>query len=413
MKWIGRILYLFLMFMIATFVIQYSQNIKYTKFYEEHAVKLLTEDYNKEEYLSNYFVAANARDYLNTPLYESASLDSEYPFDFSIYSARSIAKGQESIQTLVFYYDDRNINNFDSYTNFEELGHITNKENLDKNPNLVFIKINVTFEGDDKPLEQAFFITRQHRTPVPVLLIADGEYVYNTVDDKGKSIQKRSKLITNIELIIEDYSEDNGQDREKVKIKKLASIKHDENANMDSLDILTDLDNSKVFTSSNFNGSVVNFNHLEDYKDSNLVTIPNRTLLDQYKNTMYPPIITFLLIAFVFTYLIFFLKPTIQAIRSKRRGELAINEEYKEPANPYDTLKASNSKVEIEVVEDNTTNIEEELVEEKDIITKEDLIDLNTLTVVQLKEKAKELGLTGYSTLKKNELIELIQSNQK
>ncbi len=38
------------------------------------------------------------------------------------------------------------------------------------------------------------------------------------------------------------------------------------------------------------------------------------------------------------------------------------------------------------------------------------ILDLNTLTVDELKNIAKEKGLEGYSSLKKADLIELIES---
>lgn len=62
---------------------------------------------------------------------------------------------------------------------------------------------------------------------------------------------------------------------------------------------------------------------------------------------------------------------------------------------------------EVEVVEDDM----EDVIDEKDLnITKEN-IDLNSMTVAELKKLAKEKELTGYSTLRKDELIKLIKEN--
>lgn len=56
------------------------------------------------------------------------------------------------------------------------------------------------------------------------------------------------------------------------------------------------------------------------------------------------------------------------------------------------------------VIED---ELEEVVIEEKVI----ENIDYSTKTVTELKEIAKEMNLTGYSTLRKQELIDLIKNN--
>ena len=57
-------------------------------------------------------------------------------------------------------------------------------------------------------------------------------------------------------------------------------------------------------------------------------------------------------------------------------------------------------------------NAVETVEEQVTSLSLEETIDYESMTVVQLRELAKERGLTGYSSLNKADLIQLLKDNE-
>ena len=87
----------------------------------------------------------------------------------------------------------------------------------------------------------------------------------------------------------------------------------------------------------------------------------------------------------------------VEKVKEKKEEVEAAKEEVKK------AVKEEEKKVKEKVAE-----IKEEVEEKK--ATKKAAVDLAALSLAELKEKAKESGIKGYSTKKKVELIELIES---
>ena len=87
----------------------------------------------------------------------------------------------------------------------------------------------------------------------------------------------------------------------------------------------------------------------------------------------------------------------VEKVKEKKEEVEAAKEEVKK------AVKEEEKKVKEKVAE-----IKEEVEEKK--ATKKAAVDLAALSLAELKEKAKESGIKGYSTKKKAELIELIES---
>ena len=90
----------------------------------------------------------------------------------------------------------------------------------------------------------------------------------------------------------------------------------------------------------------------------------------------------------------------VEKVKEKKEEVEAAKEEVKK------AVKEEEKKVKEKVAE-----IKEEVEEKK--ATKKAAVDLAALSLAELKEKAKESGIKGYSTKKKAELIELIESLNK
>ena len=89
----------------------------------------------------------------------------------------------------------------------------------------------------------------------------------------------------------------------------------------------------------------------------------------------------------------------VEKVKEKKEEVEAAKEEVK---------KAVKEEEEVKKVKEKVAEIKEEVEEKK--ATKKAAVDLAALSLAELKEKAKESGIKGYSTKKKAELIELIES---
>ena len=105
----------------------------------------------------------------------------------------------------------------------------------------------------------------------------------------------------------------------------------------------------------------------------------------------------------------------VEKVKEKKEEVEAVKEEIKEEVKEKKEEAKKAVKKEVKKVKEKVAEIKEEVEEKKATkkAAKKEIIDLAALSLAELKEKAKESGIKGYSTKKKAELIELIESTLK
>lgn len=405
MKWLGRVLILIVIFIGLSQVLNYGLSKKVNMFYEENAVPLIKEN-KKDEYLEMFFTATMSHSYLKDPIYIGTSNDGLYPLDFSIYSAKA---KKDSHQSLLFYFSDQS----EDGTNKIDYESIIDKyDNYEKNKHLVFIEYRVTFDKVDETIKYNIPIEARYRTPINLMNVVDGEFYFNGTE-KNRVVGKTAKTINKIELVLVDQTESDGKEPTKAKETNLLTLNNNNDAVMGSKDSLVTNDKNFLET-NNFNGNVSSFDLDNNYKDDAKVHVIDTSLIKPYNKYMVKPIVIFSLIAVVVLYLVFLFRPTMDFIEKKRKEKRAKDTTKEEVELVQEEVTEVIDEVETEFLTEELETIEEKsIIEAESVVIEEvvELIDYNKYTVAELKELAKEQGLVGYSTLRKAELVKLLENN--
>lgn len=307
---------------------------------------------------------------------------------------------------ILFYFNDKSE---DGTNKLYYKSLITNYENYESNKRLVALEYRLKFENIDEVIKYNISIEARYRTPVNLMNVVDGEFYFNGTE-KNKVVGKKSKKLNKIEIVLVDHTETKGADDKKIKETNLLTVNNNDEAVMGTKDALV-MNDKNFLETNNFNGNVTGFDLEKNYNDDSKVVVIDTSLIKPYNKYMIKPIVIFSLIAVVVLYVVFLFKPTMNFIEQKRKAKRA-----------KDT-----SKEEIEVLQQASTEVLEEIQTEvvaeelEENVTEEEIpaivetvvekIDYNTYTVTELKELAKALGLVGYSTLRKAELVKLIEEN--
>lgn len=319
MKWVGRILYLILLYIIGIFVLSFAQQSATYKFYQNEGIPFLKDD-NREEYIARYFTIFEIEKYLKDPIYIAKSEnDEKFNFEFAIYQFKYI-ENEKELTYLAFYFNEIS---FD----YKEL--LNDYESYEKNNNLAAIRIELKFAGIEELGSDYFEIDINDRMPsiiVQQTLNNNNEdifqFKYKNAEDEVST--KESNEFESIKLYIQDYSGIKEKEDEAVTT-LFAEFNSDSLNEMDQVDQLVSVEG--VLTSTNFNGSISKFSLEEKYSNPDNLGNIYLDILRDYQKSVVPTMIIYVLIALVVTFLIFFLRPVMDIIKDKKFEKERVSKE--------------------------------------------------------------------------------------
>ncbi|MCR1808924.1 Rho termination factor N-terminal domain-containing protein [Haploplasma modicum] len=403
MKWIGRGLYVFVVFLIASYVMSYASFSRQLRYYEKYSQEFV-EDYDYEKYMEVFMTANLVDKYLKDPIYLATSNDEKFPFEFSITQAKASQKNTEHT-LLLFYFRDLGID-YKSILNDYEAFQANNMTAV--------VKIDIYIDDIETPASSYFNIDLTKQMPITIVeqTVVEGETMFNFVikDEKGKQEVKNGNKINEIKLTLVDGTK-KISDEETFQETLIAKIKNDDANDMIGNDTFTKVDN--VLLSNNFSGVKTKYELEDNYKNLDLLGKMYPEKLSEFNKYRNKTNTILFVVIIVVTYLLYFLKPTINFVKDKNLEKMRQNraedvEVVQTNTEDFKGFKTSKNDdimtLEEPVIED---ELEEVVIEEKVI----ENIDYSTKTVAELKGIAKEMNLIGYSTLRKQELIDLIKNN--
>lgn len=402
MKWLGRILYVVMVFFIGLFVVAISNNTKLNQYYEDKALPLLVEN-NREAYIEEFMTSRLVEKYIEKPVYLVESENNDYNFEFAMYHAEVNASKNDLKKYIILYFNIEDIdleNILYDYESYEKT-----KDNA-----LYLAKFKI--DGLDEFLNIPFEVDVNKRSAVHLLEVRKDDnnndvFYIQYRDDDGKNQQITSDLINQIEISLLDGTK--GREEDDLIEHVIATIDHNKNYTVElgKKEYLTDKNDDGTLISNNFNGKSNNFGLNDLYEDESNLGVYHKDEVNKYlskaKNSLY----WYGLIIAGITYLLFFLKPTINYFKNKKDSK-----QIEEQADSDEEFQGFN--VDRKVLEEIEAEKEakEEIVEEPIKDETNNLNNLDKKTVKELKEIAKEMNLTGYTQLRKAELIKLIKENK-
>lgn len=324
-KWILRIVYAFLLIVVAVFVFREADADRRLTYLVGNANSHYEEG-NLDEYIDEFMVATSRSYYISKPLYQATSTEDGAEFTLSIYHTRAVTKqGQVDVLTFVL-------------SNIDITPEPVNPENYENDNNLIRVRLNLNFDQKNGHIYQDYNLSGHSMAITStVSLGAHIPLEISIGENEGQSLfglsEGTSPVLDSITIELIDFSslENKGE------VTHLASIENDD-TNLEHYNVLDNLfigeasfpdynsDSNPDITkealvSSKFNGNASRFNIGDIYdEDSDLVTVieTDLTLLDEYNNILINYFVISGIITLVVTYLLFFLKPTINYVRNRR-----------------------------------------------------------------------------------------------
>ena len=323
LKWIGRIFYVIIIVFIAIIVYREADNERRLTYLEDNSIEYYKAD-DIENYINEYMIATSRDKYIKKALYQGVSTEPGKTFTLSAFHNMSISNRDE-IQVLTFV-----LHNLD--LDFKPI----NEENYLVNNNLLAVRLGLNF-ADSQILQEFNFdgeilaggtnYALGLHLPLEVIIgVNDSGRPYYQV---GNNIHYELEMIT---LEIVDYTENLNDPT----VTYLASFSNNESLDNNfqvedelvlgsglfrdyTKDVITDFYTDSL-VSTKFITRAANYNLSEMYQSGSRVTLVNidGDKLSEYNSIIFRWMVSYSLIVIVITYLLFFLKPTINYFKNRK-----------------------------------------------------------------------------------------------
>ncbi|MDY0277173.1 MAG: hypothetical protein RBQ97_03720 [Acholeplasma sp.] len=303
MKWFGRIAFVFLLVVIGMSFYNSGVNKQAGKL-KETADEFIDSDPDK--YLDIIFASSGIEKYLETPIYKGVFTGSgKKSSTLSIHQTIFNNNGEDYYYLWLWFDSNENFYDMlldkDKYMASEKEGQY-----------LAYVVYEIhmgEIDNEDTTMYGSANIYRDQRSPVVFLDMSSSDYSYLT--------DKTSKVINRISVSFYDFTTAADIEKDDPVITPFL-ILDNTNTGTNGEEIL-ELNEDGVIVSKNFNGNYDAFNKKDDFKDESLVVLTNyKERLKPYVSVLITEMVKFVVIAIVVTYLLFFLKPTINYFKDRK-----------------------------------------------------------------------------------------------
>jgi len=321
MKKFGYFIYFVVLLVLGFFFLTLGNEATKLEYYNTSASKALeSKDY--EKYIESYMNYSSFFEYKKHPLYYGSSNDEGFEFDFLI--LQSYLKTNEINAVLNHFY-------FIDY--FESYDHLfLDQESIDlfnKNSKLAMFQIELLMEGEDEPTLTPIEIfaengisNYENKSKIKPLALTynyvdnnKNFFRYITFDDNGEVVWNESKVIEKIEISFVDYTKVNNTNDDP-RVLKLLTLNHNDYANLNGIDYFDT--NNNIKESTNFNGHINNYLETSDFTNPEIEKESFKELIKPFNNVRNKWLFIYSGVTIVVTYLLFFLRPTINHFKDKR-----------------------------------------------------------------------------------------------
>lgn len=294
MKIILRLIYIIFTFIMGFIVISDAQLQKVQNFYYDEVLTTLDEgEYN--EYIDDTMIILGTNKYLIEPVYRFASNNSDYSFKILVVHAQTINKGEYE-SSLVFYIRDFETSN----SNIDGISFTFKTDISNINAELL-----MHFKFEDKLYNGGF---------LEKVTIKDDHFVINDYSNgniglsKIKEIDLKPFMVDENDNIVKDNS--------------FAVIKNNDNFNLEMGNEFQFVNTNGILETKNFTGNLLEYKDLEErYENTNSYKTPDLSKLKPYNSVVTNTLIIYIIVVIIFTYLTFFLAPTINKIKKIKHNK--------------------------------------------------------------------------------------------